>query len=43
MLRIISKQTLDIDEGFCACFTDWQRAFDNVNKLNELNADLRGK
>jgi hypothetical protein len=24
MLRIISKQTPDIDEGFLACFTDWQ-------------------
>jgi hypothetical protein len=43
MLRIISKQTPDIDEGFLACFTDWQRAFDDVNKLNQLNADLRGK
>ena len=43
MLRIISKQTLDIDEGFCACFTDLQRAFDDANKSNQLNADLRGK
>ena len=41
MLKIISKQTLDMDEGLHACFTDWQRAFDDVNKLNQLNADLR--
>jgi hypothetical protein len=23
VLRIISEQTLDIDEEMCACFTDW--------------------
>jgi hypothetical protein len=28
MLRIISEQTLDIDEELCACFIDWQKTFD---------------
>jgi hypothetical protein len=28
MLRIISEQTLDTDEGLCGCFIDWQNAFD---------------
>jgi hypothetical protein len=32
MLRIISERTLDIDEELCACFIDWQKAFDRVNK-----------
>jgi hypothetical protein len=27
-LRIISEQTLDVDEGLCACFVDWQNTFD---------------
>jgi hypothetical protein len=31
MLRIISEQTLYIDEELCACFTHWQKAFDCVN------------
>jgi hypothetical protein len=31
MLRIISKQTLVIDEELCACFIDWKKAFDRVN------------
>jgi hypothetical protein len=31
MLRIISEGTLDIDEELCACFEDWQKAFDYVN------------
>jgi hypothetical protein len=31
MLRIISEQTLDIDEELCACFIDWQKAFDCFN------------
>jgi hypothetical protein len=31
MLRIISEGTLDIDEELCACFIDWQKAFDRVN------------
>jgi hypothetical protein len=31
MLRIISERTLDIDEELCACFIDWQKAFDRVN------------
>jgi hypothetical protein len=31
MLRIISEQTLDIDEEVSAFFIDWQKAFDHVN------------
>jgi hypothetical protein len=31
MLRIISERTLNIDEELCACFIDWQKAFDRVN------------
>ena len=31
MLRIISERTLEIDEGLCVCFKDWQKAFDRVN------------
>jgi hypothetical protein len=31
MMRIISEWTLDIDEDLCACFIDWQKAFDHVN------------
>jgi hypothetical protein len=27
----ISEQTLDIDEELCACFIDWQKAFDHVS------------
>jgi hypothetical protein len=26
MLRLISKQTLEVDGVLCACFTDWQKA-----------------
>jgi hypothetical protein len=28
MLRIISEQTLEIDEELCVCFIDWQKVFD---------------
>jgi len=31
MLRVISERSLDIDDKFCACFVDWQKAFDRVN------------
>jgi hypothetical protein len=31
MLRIISERTLVIDEELCACFIEWQKAFDRVN------------
>jgi hypothetical protein len=31
MLRIISERILEIDEELCACFTDWQQAFDREN------------
>ena len=31
ILIIISEQSLDVDEELCACFTDWQRAFDRVS------------
>jgi hypothetical protein len=33
MLRI-SEQTLVIDEELCACFIDWQKAFDCVTGPN---------
>ena len=32
VLRIISEQTLDTDEELCACCTDWQQAFDLINR-----------
>jgi hypothetical protein len=37
MPRIISEQTLNIDEEIYACFIDWQKAPDNVKwtKLRE--------
>ena len=28
MLRIISEETLDMDEELYACFIDWRKAFD---------------
>jgi hypothetical protein len=31
MLRIISEGTLIIEEVLCACYIDWQKAFDRVN------------
>jgi hypothetical protein len=31
MLRIISEQTLEIDEELSVCFIDWQKAFERVN------------
>jgi hypothetical protein len=31
MLKIISERILDIDEELCACFIDWQKAFDRIN------------
>jgi hypothetical protein len=31
MLRIISERALDTDEELCACFIDWQKAFDGIN------------
>jgi len=30
MLSVMSERTLDVDEEFCACFIDWQKAFDHV-------------
>jgi hypothetical protein len=30
MLRIISEQTLEIDEGLCACFKHRQKAFGRI-------------
>jgi hypothetical protein len=38
MLRIISERTLDIDEGLCACFIDWQKASDRVNWTKLMQA-----
>ncbi|PNF37368.1 hypothetical protein B7P43_G17444 [Cryptotermes secundus] len=31
MTRIIAERTLEIDEELCACFIDWQKAFNRVN------------
>ena len=31
IMRIIAERTLEIDEGLCVCFIDWQKAFDRVN------------
>jgi len=31
MLRIISEQTLEIDEELYICLIDWQKASDQVN------------
>ena len=31
MTRIISEQTLEIDEGLCVCCIDWQKASDCIN------------
>jgi len=31
VLRIISEQTVEIDEELCVWFIDWQKAFDRVN------------
>jgi retron-type reverse transcriptase len=31
MLRIISEQTLELDDEISVCFIDWQKAFDRVN------------
>jgi hypothetical protein len=31
MLRVMSEHTLDVDEEFCACFIDWEKAFDHAN------------
>jgi hypothetical protein len=41
MLRIISEQTLVIDEELCACFIDWQNAFDCV-KWTKLMQIIKG-
>ena len=30
-MRIISERTLEIDEGLCVSFVDWQKALDRVN------------
>jgi hypothetical protein len=34
MLRIISEQTLEIDEELSVCFIDWQKAFDESTGTN---------
>ena len=35
---MISEQAMEIDEVLCACFVDWQEAFDRVkwNKLMQI-------
>jgi hypothetical protein len=42
MQRIISERTLVIDEELCACFIDWQKAFDRLNwtKLMEILKEI---
>jgi len=42
MLRIISEGTLEIDEEICVCFTDWQKAFDEVDwtKLMQILMEM---
>ena len=30
-LKLISARTLDIDAELCACYTKWQKTFDNGN------------
>jgi hypothetical protein len=41
MLRIISERNLDINEEMCACFKDWQKAFDHIN-WSKLMQILKG-
>jgi hypothetical protein len=41
MLKIISERNLVIDEELCACFIDWQKAFDCV-KWTKLIQILKG-
>ena len=42
MLRIISEQTLEIDEELSVCFIDWQKAFDRVRwtKLMQILKEI---
>ena len=40
MMRIISEQSLEIDEGLCVCFIDWQQAYGFVN-WNKLMHTLK--
>jgi hypothetical protein len=35
------ERTFDIDEGVCACFIEWQKAFDPVN-WTKLMQSLKG-
>jgi hypothetical protein len=37
MLRIISEWILDIDEWLCACFVDWQKTSDLVNRTKLMH------
>jgi hypothetical protein len=30
LMKIIPEQSLDMHEELCACFIDWQKAFDHV-------------
>jgi hypothetical protein len=34
LLKIISEWTLDLVEELCACFVDWQKAYDHGNLIN---------
>jgi len=42
MLRIVSEGILDVREKFCACLTDWKKAFDRVKqfKLMQIKKDF---
>jgi hypothetical protein len=42
VVRIISEQTLDINEETCGCFIDWHKAFDCVNwtKLMQILKEM---
>jgi hypothetical protein len=36
MLRILSEQTLDINEELCDYFKDWQKAYDCVTSTKQM-------
>ncbi|MGX9339096.1 reverse transcriptase domain-containing protein, partial [Pantoea dispersa] len=37
MVRILSERVLAVNEEVCACFIDWQKAFDRVNWTKLMN------
>lgn len=36
-VRILSERVLSVNEEVCACFIDWQKAFDRVNWIKLMN------